>query len=72
MKVEEPMQIQIQNADSDKPSIKDAYENIAGDLEYILKMSEITAKITRKNYLDFIHQGFSKEESLFLADPKRR
>ena len=70
--MKEPIQIQIQNADPNKLTIKESYKTISGDLEYILKMSELSAKITRKNYLDFLKSGFSKEEALFLADPKRR
>ena len=63
---DDPIRIQIQNADPNKKLIKDLVLEFTKDLEWHLKLNEITAKLKRSQYDAYMKEGFTEQQTLFL------
>ena len=64
---DEPLRIQIQNSDPVKKSVKDIYEGVAQELQWILKLNEQQAKIKKSQYDAYVAEGFTDEQAIYLV-----
>jgi len=62
----EPLRIQINSSEDNKPSAKQLFEDLSVNIEWTLKTCILIAKIKRTQYDAFIEEGFSIDQSLFL------
>ena len=62
----EPVQIQIQNADPDALSVREAAEHTRENMKYILMIQRQQAKMKAEYYRALLKEGFSIEHALFL------
>ena len=64
---DEPFRIQIQTDGEDKPSTKQIFENMAGDMEWLLKLNSLIAKMKKSSYDAYIAEGFTETQALILV-----
>jgi len=60
------IQIQIQNADPEKVSVKDAVRETEKNIEYILQMQKYTARMKREQFLALVESGFTEDQAMWL------
>ena len=64
--MDKPIEIQIDTSCGDKPSVQELYQNLLPDMEWILKLNGLTAKIKKSLYDEYVREGFSPEQAMFL------
>lgn len=64
--MDDPVKIQITTSENDKPSTKQIFEQISADMEWTLKLNKLIAKIKKSSYDEYLAEGFSEEQAMFL------
>lgn len=64
--MDDPVKIQITTSGNDKPSTKQIFEQISADMEWTLKLNKLIAKIKKSSYDEYLAEGFSEEQAMFL------
>ena len=62
----EPLKIQISNSKSDIPSAKEIFENLLVEMKWTLRLNKLIAKMKKSAYDEYLAEGFSKEQAIFL------
>ena len=64
--MQEPMKIQIQNANENSKTLKEIVEEFYENIEWHLKLAELSGKVKRSQYNSYISEGFTEQQALFL------